>query len=145
MHQITTIGHHEATQAIEAIVAETTKRGKAAVIAVADAFGEIIAVLRMDNASITSLRIAQKKAFTAAREGRPSKDIGDRIRDPEKGHDVAYFGDNRYIGWGGGLPIIVDGVCVGAVAMSGLPEAEDIEICGMAVRALTDSIADGRA
>ena len=115
--------------AIDAVTTEVEARGKAAVIAVADAYGEIIAMLRMDGASLTSGTIAQKKAFTAAREGRPSKAVGDRIRDPERGHDVAFYGDDRYIGWGGGIPVIVNGVCCGAVAISGLPEAEDIEIC----------------
>lgn len=129
MHEIRTIGQREALFAIDAITTEVEARGKAAVIAVADAYGEIIAMLRMDGASLTSGIIAQKKAFTAAREGKSSKAIGERIRDPERGHDVAYFGDDRYIGWGGGIPVIVNGACCGAVAISGLPEAEDIEIC----------------
>ena len=133
MYEITTIGQAEATLAVEVISTEVARRGKAAVIAVADAYGEIIALLRMDRASITSATIAQHKAFTAAREGRPSKDIGTRIRDTTNGHDIAYFGDARYIGWGGGLPVMVNGRSAGAVAMSGLPEAEDIEICQMAI------------
>jgi glc operon protein GlcG len=141
VHDIRTIGHHEAQQAIAIMAAECAKRGKAAVFAAADAYGEIIAVLRMDGASLTSLGIAQRKAFTAAREGRPSKKIGERIRHPEIGHDIAYFGDARYIGWGGGLPVIVNDVCVGGIAMSGLPEAEDIEICQMAIDALTVALA----
>jgi glc operon protein GlcG len=133
MYEIATIGQAEATLAIEVIAAEVGRRGKAAVIAVADAYGEIIGLLRMDRASITSATIAQHKAFTAAREGRPSKDIGTRIRDVERGHDIAYFGDARYIGWGGGLPVMINGQSAGAVAMSGLPEAEDIDICQMAI------------
>ncbi len=137
MHQLTTIGHDEARRAIDAIVAELTARGTPAVIAVADVYGEPLALLRMDHASLTSVTIAQHKAFTAAREGRPSKEIGDRIRDPERGHDIAYFGDDRYIGWGGGLPVLVDGRCVGAVAVSGLPEAVDIEVCALGVAAIT--------
>lgn len=137
MHQLTTIGHAEAQRAIDVISGEVAARGKAAVIAVADVYGELVALLRMDQASLSSVRIAQHKAFTAAREGRPSKAVGERIRDPEKGHDIAYFGDDRYIGWGGGLPVIVDGRCVGAVAVSGLPEAEDIEVCALGIAAIT--------
>jgi glc operon protein GlcG len=137
MHQLTTIGHIEAQRAIAVISDEVARRGKAAVIAVADVYGEVIAVLRMDHASLASFRIAQHKAFTAAREGRPSKDIGAMIRHPEHGFDIAYFGDDRYIGWGGGLPVMVDGRCAGAVAVSGLPEAEDIEVCALGVAAIT--------
>jgi glc operon protein GlcG len=127
----------EAQRAIAAISEEVAKRGKAAVIAVADVFGEVIAVMRMDHASLASFKIAQKKAFTAAREARPSKDIGAMVRHPEHGFDIGYFGDERYVGWGGGLPVMIDGRCVGAVAVSGLPEHEDIEVCALGIAAIT--------
>jgi glc operon protein GlcG len=133
MYEIPTIGQHEATAAIEFIVAEVAKRDKAAVIVVADAYGELVALLRMDRASLASITIAQHKAFTAAREGKPSKDIGLAARNPENGFDIAYLGDSRFTGFGGGIPVIVDGQCLGAIAISGLPEAEDIEICALAV------------
>lgn len=145
MHDIRTIGHHEATLAIELITAEAGRRGAAAVIAVADAFGEIIAVLRMDGASLSSFTIAQHKAFTAAREGQPSSAVGARIRHPEHGYDIAFHGDPRYVGWGGGIPVIIDGACVGAVAVSGLPEAEDVELAERAVAAMLASIITTRA
>ncbi len=133
MYDIRTIGQREATQALQFIANELTNRNKVAVIAVADAYGELIALLRMDRASLASITIAQNKAFTAAREGKPSKDIGRAARHPEGGFDIAYLGDIRFTGFGGGLPVIVDGQCLGAVAISGLPEAEDIEICALAV------------
>jgi glc operon protein GlcG len=49
---------------------------------------------------------------------------------------MAYFGDARYIGWGGGVPVRLDGVVVGAVAVSGLPELEDIELAQLGVAAI---------
>jgi glc operon protein GlcG len=140
MYEIKTVGQVEASWAIEFIVAEVTSRNKAAVVAVADAYGETIAVLRMDRAPLASITIAQNKAFTAAREGRTSKSIGQAIRHPENGFDVAYLGDDRFTGFGGGVPVLFDGQCVGAVAISGLPEAEDIEICTLAVAELTKRI-----
>lgn len=140
MHQIRTLGARDAQFAINTIVTEVESRGMAAVIAVADVRGEIIAVLRMDHADISSLQIAQNKAFTAARLQRTSKAVGERVRDAERGHDIAYLGDPRYIGWGGGIPVLVDGECVGAVAMSGLPEAVDIEICEATVAKLVEQL-----
>jgi glc operon protein GlcG len=140
MYDIRTIGQQEAMRAIEFITAEVAQRNKAAVIAVADAYGEIIALLRMDRASLASVTIAQHKAFTAAREGKPSKELGTAIRDPLSGFDIAYFGDARFTGFGGGLPVVIDGKCIGAVAISGLPEAEDIEICTMAIQELIQTI-----
>ena len=42
------------------------------------------------------------------------------------------FGDLRYTAWGGGVPIVVNGEVVGAVGVSGLPEAEDMLLARMA-------------
>ncbi|NJM40842.1 MAG: heme-binding protein [Anaerolineae bacterium] len=135
MNKTTTLGHADAQTAIALIQAEIAKRGKAASIAVADSHGELIAFLRMDGAKLNTINIACNKAFTAAREQKPSREVGQRVRDPEKGHDISYLGDPRYVGWGGGLPVFVDGVCAGAVAVSGLPELEDIEVCELGVNA----------
>src|SRR5512147_826177 len=128
MLQYTSLGHTEAQLAIQAIRDEILKRHKAAVIAVADTHGELIALLRMDGAPLPSIVIATNKAWTAARERKPTRDLGQAARDRESGFDMAYFGDPRYIGWGGGLPVVVQGNVVGAVAVSGLPEMEDIEV-----------------
>ncbi len=137
MLQLYSLGATEAQRALAAIQVELIKRGKAAVIAVADPHGELIALLRMDGAPLQSVTIASHKAFTAAREHKPSRDVGQRVRDPERGYDIAYHGDARYIGWGGGLPVIINGETVGAVAVSGLPEAEDIEMATLGVAAIT--------
>jgi len=97
------------------------------VIAVADAHGELIAFARMDGAPVSSIRVAANKAWTAARERKPTKDIGEKIRHPEKGFDIAFYGDRRFCGWGGGIPIWKDGD-VGAIGVSGLSSAEDIAL-----------------
>jgi glc operon protein GlcG len=131
MQKVTSLGHAEAQTAIETIKTEMLKRGKAAVIAVADSHGELLALLRVDGAPLTSIQIATNKAYTAARERKPSREIGQGVRNPEKGFDIAYYGDPKILGWGGGLPVLVDGAVVGAVAVSGLPEMEDIELAQM--------------
>src|SRR5512136_2172999 len=139
MRQVTTLGHAEAQRAIQAIQTELQQRGKAAVIAVADAHGELIGLLRLDGAPLPSIVIATNKAWTAAREGRPTRELGQAARDPTDGFDMAYYGDSRYIGWGGGVPVIVDGVAIGSVAVSGLPEQEDMDLVQIGVAAITGS------
>jgi len=136
MQHVTTLGHIEAQRAIQAIQAELQKRGKAAVIAVADAHGELISLLRIDGAPLPSIVIATNKAWTAARERKPSRELGQSARDPITGFDMAYYGDSRYIGWGGGVPVIVDGAVAGSVAVSGLPEQEDMELAELGVAAI---------
>ena len=142
MYQTQSLDHREAQLAIQTIKNVMEARDKAAVIAVADAQGELIALLRLDGAPRPSILIASNKAWTAAREGKPSREIGQAARDPVEGFDLAYFGDSRYIGWGGGLPVEVDGRVVGAVAVSGLPESEDMELAQMGVKAILASIAE---
>jgi glc operon protein GlcG len=133
MHHYISLGHDEAQQVIAAIQTELLKRRKAAVIAVADAQGELIGLLRLDGAPLASILIASNKAWTAARERKPTRDLGQAARDPENGFDMAYFGDSHYIGWGGGLPVVIEGMVVGAVAVSGISEQEDTELAQIGV------------
>jgi glc operon protein GlcG len=123
-----TIEYAEAMNIVNTIAAEVLRRGKAAVIAVADPHGELIALARLDGAPFSSITIAINKAYTAARERKPTRKIGEAARDPEKGFDIAYFGDPRFVGWGGGVPVWKGGKLIGAVAVSGLPQLEDIEL-----------------
>lgn len=145
MRTYTSLGHREAEVATEAIQAELTQRSKATVIAVADANGELVILVRLDGAPPASILIAANKAWTAARERRPTREIGQSARDPQAGFDMAYYGDPRYIGWGGGVPVVVEGTVVGAVAVSGLSEHEDTELAGIGVAAIVGMDATSRS
>ena len=136
MKQLLSLGHADAQKAIEVIKTEMLKRGRPGVIAVADTHGELLALLRVDGAPFTSIQIATNKAYTAARERKPSREIGQSLRDPQTGFDIAYYGDPKILGWGGGLPVILDGAVVGAVGVSGLPEMEDIELAQLGIDAI---------
>ena len=136
MHNTQNLSHLEAQTVIATIAAELERRGKAAVIAVTDSHGELLALLRISGAPLPSIVIAQNKAFTAARERRASRDIGQASRHITDGFDLRNFGDPRYIGWGGGLPVWFEGACVGAVGVSGLAESEDIELAQLGIDAL---------
>lgn len=130
------LDHSEAKKILNAIETELLKRKKAAVIAVSDNQGELIALLRMDWASVSSVVIATNKAWTAAREGKSTYEIGQSARDAETGFDMGYYGDRRYVGWGGGIPVIHEGKVIGAIAVSGLVELEDIELAKLGRDAL---------
>ena len=139
MQQIHSLGHTEAQLAIDAIRAELQRRDRAAVIAVADAHGELIALLRLDGARLPSIVIAANKAWTAAREQQPTYEIGQAARQPQTGFDPAYYGDSRYVGWGGGVPVWLNSAVVGAVAVSGLPETEDMQLAQLGVAAIVNA------
>ena len=133
MRNIPVIDYSEAKKIIDLIVDKASQMQKSVVVAVADSHGELIAFARMDGAPFSSIRIAANKAYTAARERKTTKEIGEKVRHPEKGHDIAYYGDSRFVGWGGGIPLWKDGVVAGAVAVSGLSSGEDIELATLAL------------
>ena len=117
-----------AQKMVDQAVAKARELGVTENIAILDDGGNLKAFGRMDGAPISSIRIAMNKAWTAARERKSTKEIGEKVRHPEKGHDIAYYGDPRFVGWGGGLPIWKDGEVVGAIGVSGLSSTEDIEL-----------------
>jgi glc operon protein GlcG len=126
LYQSYQLSHLDALKIVTAIQAELEKRGKSAAIAVTDTQGELLAFLRIDGCKLPSITIAINKAFTAAREQKESKTIGDSSR--KKEFPMTNYGDLRYNAWGGGIPIVYQGQTVGAVGVSGLSEAEDIEL-----------------
>ncbi|MEZ4699744.1 MAG: heme-binding protein [Rhodothermales bacterium] len=134
MHQVATLSHADALAVVDAIRRRLTETGKAAAIAVVDVHGELVAFLRTDGCPLPSIQNAINKAFTAARERKPSGAIGKASR--VDGFPMTNFGDLRYTGWGGGVPIVWQGAVVGAVGVSGLPEAEDAELAALGANAV---------
>ena len=139
MQSCVELGEAQARLAIDAALAELERRGKAAVIAVGDRHGELIALWRMDGALLPAAGIATNKVFTAARVRGLSGDLGRAAN--AKGWDVHYHGDARYVGWDGGVPVMHEGVCLGAVGVSGMTGAEDLAVAQVAVDAILTGLA----
>jgi glc operon protein GlcG len=129
------IGHQQAREIVKRVGDRLDEEGRGAAVAVVDAHGELVAFLRTDRCKLPSITIAINKAFTAAREGIESAAVGAQSRQDD--FPLTNFGDPRFVGWGGGVPIIVDGAVIGAVGISGLPEADDMELARWAVAGLT--------
>jgi glc operon protein GlcG len=134
MYQSYNLSHKEAQRMIEAIQTKLEKENKAAAVAVTDSHGELIAFLRMDGCHLPPLYVAINKAFTAAREGRESGDVGESSRNG--GFPMTNYGDLRYTGWAGGFPIIHDGQIIGAIGVSGLDEEQEAELGSLALSLL---------
>lgn len=139
MRTISIIDYSEARRVVELIVDKALQMRKAVAVGVADAHGDLICFARMDGAPVSSIHIAQNKAWTAARERKPTKEVGEKVKHPEKGHDIAYYGDPRYVGWGGGLPIRKNGEVIGSVAVSGLSSDEDVALAALGVELIAGS------
>jgi glc operon protein GlcG len=136
MRHLREIGHQDAASIVAFIQARLDAEGLGAAAAVVDRHGELIAFLRTDGCPLPSINNAIHKAFTAVRERTESAAIGEKSRIDD--FPITNFGDLRYTGWGGGIPIVFDGDVVGAVGVSGLPEADDIEIARAAATFITE-------
>ena len=139
MRTLHTLDFADAKRAVDLIIDKLSQMQKAAVVAVADVHGDLVCLARMDGAPVSSIQVAMNKAWTAARERKPTKDIGEKVKHPEKGHDIAYYGDPKYVGWGGGIPVMKNGQVVGAVAVSGLSSNEDISLATLGVDLIAGS------
>jgi glc operon protein GlcG len=129
MYTRTHLSHADALAVLNAIRAELEAQGKGAAVAVVDSQGELLAFLRTDGCKLPSIQIAINKAYTAAREQKPSRAVGDAsLHDP---FPMTNFGDLRYTAWGGGVPLLFEGQVVGGVGVSGLPEAEDMVLAAL--------------
>jgi glc operon protein GlcG len=137
MHTFQELGELEAAIAIAAVREELVRRGKVAVIAVSDSRGELISLLRMDGAPHPSIAVATNKCWTAARERTPTGELGHNFQD--KGWQMLNS-DPRYTGWDGGAPVRAGGKVVGAIAVSGLDEAEDADLARLGLARLAKEI-----
>jgi glc operon protein GlcG len=131
MRTVRTLSHIEAMDMIRAVQKALDEKRQGAAVAVVDAHGELLAMLRTDGCRLSCIDVAINKAYTAAREQGPSKALGEAAR--REGFPVTNFGELRYVTWGGGIPVIASGgEVVGAVGVSGLTESEDTALAEMA-------------
>src|SRR3954468_2070479 len=100
--------------AIVACRAEAQKNNWSVSIAVLDDGGYLLGFLRMDGAPAISAEVAVGKARTSALTRRPSKIFEDRVKERPA---FATFPAGVLIQ--GGVPILHNGECVGAIGVSG--------------------------
>lgn len=131
------VGYAEGRRLVLAVAERLESEKRGAAVAVVDAHGELVAFLRTDACPLPSIKIAMAKAFTAARERQESRSLGDKAR--EEDFPLTNFGELGYVGWGGGVPLQVDGEVVGAIGISGLPETEDMKLARWAAEEFSGS------
>jgi len=100
-------------------------------ICVVDAGGHLMAFKRMTNGRTHNTLIAQAKArgaaLTTAATGKTARD-GSEIPDHQALAQTLAVGPGWFVSIEGGVPISVDGQCIGAVGVSGAPSAVDRQI-----------------
>jgi glc operon protein GlcG len=101
-------------------------------IAVVDDGGHLLWLQRLDGAPPISAEIAPAKARTAAVGRRESKTYEDAINQGR----VAFLSAPLHGMLEGGVPIVVEGHCVGAVGVSGVKSSEDAQVARAGIAAL---------
>jgi uncharacterized protein GlcG (DUF336 family) len=113
--------------------AEAVKNNWAVSICIVDDGGHMLSFQRLDGAAPISSHIAPGKARTAATGRRESKVYEDMIN----GGRVSFLSAPNMEGMlEGGVPIMKDGQCLGAVGVSGVKSAEDAQIAKAGIAAL---------
>ena len=113
--------------------AEAQHNGWAVTIAIVDDGGHLLWLQRLDGAPAISAHIAPAKAHTAALGRRESKVYGDVINQGR----VSFLSAPAVQGLlEGGVPILQDGQCLGAVGVSGVKSSEDAQIARAGIAAL---------
>jgi glc operon protein GlcG len=115
-----------ANSLIEAAAAEASKRGWPMNIAVVDSGANLVAFLRMDDAQLASIPIAEHKARASVKFRRPTKVFEDVVQK----FDFKYILSlDDVIASRGGIPLIEDGKIIGAIGCSGGTGSQDEVVC----------------
>jgi uncharacterized protein GlcG (DUF336 family) len=111
--------------------AEARKNNWNVCIAILDDGGHLLHLARMDGASPANARIAIEKGRTAAETRRSTAVWQERIAKRPELLNMPQVTPVQ-----GGLPIVAEGMCVGAVGISGVQSHEDEQIAAAGIAAL---------
>jgi uncharacterized protein GlcG (DUF336 family) len=116
---------------VAACKSEATKNKWNVSIAVVDDAGYLLYLERLDGAGPVTAEVATEKAATAARTRRPTKFWEDRIK--ERPSFMKFPG---VLPLQGGVPVMYQNECVGAIGVSGVQSHEDEQIANAGAVAL---------
>jgi glc operon protein GlcG len=100
-------------------------------VAVVDGGGYSLALQRMDGAGLMTPKVAMEKARTAALIRAPSGRLADRLA-----AEPALLRLTDYLPMAGGLPVTIEGQCVGAIGVSGGTPIQDEQVGAAGLAAL---------
>jgi uncharacterized protein GlcG (DUF336 family) len=111
----------------KATIAQASELGLAMVVAVCDRGGNLLAFLRSPDSFLVSIGVAQDKAFTCAQFScMPTDQVNAMITRSGETVRLGVMVRPRMVTFGGGVPVIVGGVPVAAMGVSGGSEADDL-------------------
>ncbi len=123
--------HSGALKMLAAAVAKATEMGVPQNINIVDEGGNLLAFVRMDGAKLLSRETSLSKAVTAASHRQPTSRLkpADEIK-------LSLAGGQRLTNLEGGLPIIVDGVCLGGIGVGSGTGEQDVAVARAGLAAI---------
>ncbi len=97
-------------------------------IAVADESGNLISFERMDGGKVTSISIAQDKAFTAAAARKATHEYNEACVPGNLVFGIHTSCGGHFNIIGGGYPVVVDGAVAGGIGVSSGTPSQDMEV-----------------
>jgi len=131
--------HEGAKRIMATAIAMAGEAGIAIACAIVDAGGHLIVLERMDGGRFHTVHSATTKAVCAASNRRPTTAKGAAGQDLDLAHALGLAlaaGPERWTAMEGGVPILVDGQCLGGVGVSGGDWETDLRIAKASVEAI---------
>jgi len=125
----------DARRIIAAAEKKAAEIGQPMNIAVADEGGNLVAHVRMDNAWIGSIDIAQKKAFTSRAFDISTKDLAAHSKSGGQFFGIHASNKGKIMIFAGGIPLKKEGKVVGAIGVSGGSGEQDDAVAEAGVKA----------
>jgi len=127
----------DAKRMLQAGEAAAASIGIAYNIAIVDAGGSLVAFARQDGALIGSIDLAVGKAVTARIFDKPTSLLAELAQPGAPLFGIQETNSGQVVIFGGGIPVISDGVIVGAVGASAGTVEQDIAVAEAAVAAIS--------
>jgi uncharacterized protein GlcG (DUF336 family) len=108
--------------------------------AVVDSGDQLVAFARMDGADLVSVGLSRDKAFSALVNRMPTRDLAPLVQPGAEFYGYDSLAGGRMVVFAGGMPLLRDGVLVGAIGVSGGSMDEDQRAADAAVAAFVQRL-----
>ncbi|GFM17145.1 MULTISPECIES: GlcG/HbpS family heme-binding protein [Mycobacteriaceae] len=125
----------KAQAVLEAAIAKADEIGQPMNIAVVDDGGHLVTFARMDGAIKASIDISTRKATTSVLMNAPTAALMGLVQPGAELYGLEQLSGGLVV-FGGGIPLQLDGVTVGAIGVSAGSAAQDVTVAEAGVAAL---------
>ena len=123
-----------AARILARVYEQAEANGKTVFVSVVDGSGQLMGMLSHENAAPICRQISQDKAYTACVTGRKTALWRDYVLSCPEEERHLMLSQPRYIAAAGGSPIIVDGMVVGGIGVSGASQQDDDDLADLGAK-----------